>query len=146
MDRTTALEHYERLVATNPAIKRKGATIPYTSHNGHMFSMLTTGGQAALRLPEKERAAFLKKYRTTLCEQYGVVQVEYVLVPHRLLARTAELKPFFDLSHAYVAAKKPKPARARKAAGGKASSAKKAAPKGSRTRARARKAPARSTR
>jgi hypothetical protein len=28
---------YEKLIATNPKIKRKGAANPYTSLNGHMF-------------------------------------------------------------------------------------------------------------
>lgn len=32
---------YERLVATDPRVERKGVTMPYTSVNGHMFSFLT---------------------------------------------------------------------------------------------------------
>lgn len=32
------VEWYEKLVATNPSVERKGATHPYTSLNGHMFS------------------------------------------------------------------------------------------------------------
>jgi hypothetical protein len=35
---------YEKLVATNPGVERKGATMPYTSVNGHMFSLLTKEG------------------------------------------------------------------------------------------------------
>ena len=31
---------YEALVATKQGVKRKGATIPYTSLNGHMYSCL----------------------------------------------------------------------------------------------------------
>ena len=29
---------YEKLIATDPSIERKGATIPYTSANGKMFT------------------------------------------------------------------------------------------------------------
>ena len=36
-----SLAWYEKLVATNPKVERKGATMPYTSLNGHMFSLLT---------------------------------------------------------------------------------------------------------
>src|SRR6476660_7239738 len=86
------LELYERLVATNPNVERKGATVPYTSLNGHMFSYLSKEGKLALRLPPGEREAFLKKYKTKLCEAYGIVQKEYVEVPHSLLASTRELK------------------------------------------------------
>jgi hypothetical protein len=55
------------------------------------------------------RTAFLAKYKAKLCEQYGIVQKEYVDVPDALLAKTAELKAYFANSHAYVAAMKPNP-------------------------------------
>jgi hypothetical protein len=106
---------YEKLVATNPLVERKGATVPYTSLNGHMFSYLSKEGKLALRLPPGDRDSFLKKYKTRLCEAYGVVQPEYVEVPDALLAATAELKKFFDISFAYVGAMKPKPATKKKA-------------------------------
>jgi hypothetical protein len=96
------LEFYDKLVASNSKVKRQGATVPYTSLNGHMFSYLGKTGELALRLPEGEREAFLKKYKTTLCKQYGIVQKEYVAVPPSLLTRTEELKQFFDLSYSYV--------------------------------------------
>ena len=109
-----ALSRYEKLIATNPKVERKGATMPYTSVNGHMFSFLTKMGGLALRLPEPERDAFLKKYKTTLCEQHGAVLKEYVEVPDSLLTKTQELKKFFDISYAYVAALKPKPTQRKK--------------------------------
>ena len=105
---------YEKLVATNPSVERKGATVPYTSLNGHMFSYLSKEGKLALRLPEREREAFLKKYKTRLCQAYGVVQPEYVEVPDALLASTRELKKFFDRSYEYVASLKPKPTSKKK--------------------------------
>ena len=89
---------YEQLVATNSAVARKGATMPYTSLNGHMFSVLDKSGTVALRLTSPEREAFIKKYKTTLVEMYGMTMPEYVAVPDALLARTKELKPFFDVS------------------------------------------------
>jgi hypothetical protein len=103
------LAFYEKLVATNPHVERKGATMPYTSLNGHMFSLLTNEGTMALRLPADERAAFLKKYKTKLSEQYGTVLKEYVDVPDALLKKTTELKMYFDVSYAYVGSLKPKP-------------------------------------
>jgi len=106
---------YERLVATNPLVQRKGANVPYTSLNGHMFSYLSKAGKLALRLPPEDGDSFIKKYKAKLCEAYGVVQPEYVEVPDALLTATAELKKFFDLSFAYVSAKKPKPATKKKA-------------------------------
>ena len=109
MDRAAALELYEKLVAMHPKVERKGDTMPYTSLNGHMFSVLTKEGSLALRLPAKEREAFLTRYKTTLCEQYGHVMPEYVVVPDALLKKTRELSKHFDVSFDYVASLKPKP-------------------------------------
>jgi hypothetical protein len=106
-----ALNHYEKLIAASPEVERKGAAMPYTSVNGHMFSFLTKTGRLALRLPEQERDAFLKKFKTTLCEQNGAVLKEYVEVPDALFAKTRELKGYFDTSYAYVASLKPKPTK-----------------------------------
>jgi TfoX/Sxy family transcriptional regulator of competence genes len=110
------LELYDKLVATNPSVERKGVTMPYTSLNGHMFSFLTKTGKLALRLPTAERDAFLKKYKATLCEQHGSVLDEYVEVPDALLTNTQEVKKFFDQAYAYVGSLKPKPTTKKKAA------------------------------
>ena len=102
------LDAYDRLIASNPDIKRKGVTNPYTSVNGHMFSHLSKQGTMGLRLPKEEREAFLEKYDTTLYESYGAVMKEYVAVPDDLLQNTDELRPYLDLSFAYVQSLKPK--------------------------------------
>ena len=103
------LELYEKLIAANPGVERKGATVPYTSLNGHMFSYLSKEGKLALRLPPADIEAFLKKYTAKLCEAYGVIQKEYVEVPDALLAKTSEIKKYFALSVEYVSSLKPKP-------------------------------------
>jgi hypothetical protein len=60
------------LIATHPEIERNGVANPYTSLNGHMFSLLLgPSGAMALRLPDGEREKFLQKYKTTLYEAYG---------------------------------------------------------------------------
>ena len=74
--RVDKLELYDKLIATNPKVKRQGATVPYTSVNGHMFSYLSQEGKLELRLPAAEREAFLRKYEAKLCEAYGKVQPE----------------------------------------------------------------------
>ena len=74
MDRAEAMALYQKLVATHPKAELKGATVPYTSLNGHMFSALHKDGTVALRLPTPQRESFLKKYKTGLAAHYGVVQ------------------------------------------------------------------------
>jgi hypothetical protein len=105
------LELYEKLIATNPKIERKGATHPYTSLNGNMFTLLNPPGTLAIRLPADEREKFLKKYKTTLFAAYGVVMQEYVTVPDALLKKTNELRKYLVLSYEYVKTLKPKPTK-----------------------------------
>ncbi len=102
------LAAYEKLVALFPAVERKGATLPYTSHNGNMFSFLSADGVLAIRLAEKERNDFIKKHKSKLMEAHGTVMKEYVAVPRKLLKETKELKKWFALSVEYVNTLKPK--------------------------------------
>lgn len=107
------LERYEAVVASNPEVSRKGATMPYTSRNGHMFSFLDAAGSMGLRLPREAREEFLARYDTTLAEQYGRVMKEYVVVPDDLLDRTDELAAWFDRSHEWIGTLAPKPTKRR---------------------------------
>jgi hypothetical protein len=99
---------YEKLIATNPKIERKGDVHPYTSLNGHMFTYLDQTGTMGMRLPPDEVEAFLKKYKTTLFKSYGVVKKDYVTIPATLLANTKELKKYLEISYEYVKTLKPK--------------------------------------
>ena len=103
------LAAYERVVATLPGVERKGATVPYTSVNGHMFSYLSATGTLALRLAPADRETFIERFRTGLHEAYGIVQKEYVTVPDEVLDDTPTLAPYLAASYAYVSALKPKP-------------------------------------
>jgi hypothetical protein len=103
---------YEKLIATNPKIERKGANNPYTSLNGNMFTYMDpNSGLVAIRLPEGEREEFLKKYKTKLFEAYGAVMKEYVTVPDALLEKTKELQKYLALSYEYAKTLKPKPTK-----------------------------------
>ena len=95
-------------MATNPDVERKGDTMPYTSRNGHMFSLLTKTGALVLRLGEADRAAFMKAHGTGQVVLYGAVMKDYVEIPDALLRKTKSLKKYFDLSYAYVGTLKPK--------------------------------------
>lgn len=108
------LARYEQLVASHPQVERKGATVPYTSCNGHMFSMLDKDGTLSLRLPPDELAAFLKTFKAKLSEQYGVVRKEYADVPEAVWRKPRELQRLFAVSYAYVSGLKPKPTTRRK--------------------------------
>src|ERR1700730_13455159 len=96
------LHLYEKLIASVPKIERKGALHPYTSLNGHMFTYLDQAGTLGIRLAPDQVEAFLKKYKTTMFESYGVVKKGWVTVPDALLKNTKELKKYLEASLAHV--------------------------------------------
>lgn len=100
---------YTQLIDTHPDIELKGGQkLPYTSHNGNMFTMLSKEGKVGLRLGKIEREAFIEKYNAGQFVNYGAVMKEYVEVPDALLANTAELAPYLAMSYAYAQTLKPK--------------------------------------
>lgn len=105
------IDAYDRLIATRPGIERKGATIPYTSLNGHMTSYLADTGSLVLRLSPDDRARFLAEQQTTLHVAYGTIQKEFVDVPDELFLDTAAIGPWFAASLDWIATLKPKPTK-----------------------------------
>ena len=107
--RPERLAAYDRVIETVRGVVRKGASIPYTSVNGNMFSYLFGEGSLALRLPAEDRDSFLASFGTHLHEAYGIVQKEYVDVPDALLIDTSQLAGWFASSYDYASGLKRKP-------------------------------------
>ena len=101
---------FDKLIAANPGIERKGSDNAYAAVNGNMFLLMQPTGTLAMRLPEGVREEFLKKYKTKLYEAYGAVMKEYVTVPDALLG-TKELQKYLELSYEHVKGLKPKPSK-----------------------------------
>jgi hypothetical protein len=102
------LKTYDELIASVEGVERKGATMPYTSFNGHMFSFLNPEVQLCLRLPQDVLDEFMRKFKTDLAVQHGTVLKEYVLIPDEVFKANSELKDYFALSLEYVKTLKPK--------------------------------------
>src|SRR5690242_9842761 len=96
------VELYDKLIATIPNLKRKGAANPYTAINGNMFTLLHQSQSLAIRLPQDKREEFLKKYKTSLFTAYGAVMKEYVAVPDSVLPETKELAKYLQASYSYA--------------------------------------------
>lgn len=104
-----ALARFEAMVALVPAVERKGATMPYTSRNGHMFSFLDAAGTIALRLPPAGRATFVARHGGPPVEQHGRVMADYVLLPDAMLDDPNELREWFEQAWDWVGSLAPKP-------------------------------------
>ncbi len=105
------LAMYDKLISMNSSIVRKGATLPYTSVNGNMFTFLSNDGKLNIRLPEIDRENFINKFKTRLSFQNGVIMKEYVVVPESLLNKTSELQIFVERSFEFAKSLKSKATR-----------------------------------
>lgn len=103
-----ALAQYLAVVRTVPDAVLRGATIPYTTRNGHMYSFLDQRGLMGLRLPASRREEFILTFRTDLATQCGAVIRDYVEVPGWLLADTEVLRPWFEESHRWIGSLDPR--------------------------------------
>jgi hypothetical protein len=103
------LAAYDAMVAGVPGAERKGATLPYTSINGNMYSSISKANVIGLRLSKTDLTTFLETYGATLHEGVpGFIQKEYASIPEALLGDTATLQAWFRKSHAHAQGLKPK--------------------------------------
>ena len=96
------LAKYDKLVDGNLNFVRKGKTMPYTSANGYMFSLLNKSAEFGIRLPKESAEKFKKKYNTTIFMSYGSVMKDYVLVPEQLLEKPKILRAYLQKSYEHV--------------------------------------------
>ena len=102
------LELYDKLVANCPRFERKGKTMPYTSANGHMFSLFNKDGQLGFRFSKQVQEKYIKEFNTTIFESYGAVMKGYVLIPDHMLKDLDKLSEYLNESYAYVMSLEPK--------------------------------------
>lgn len=104
------------IIAKFPDLSLKGAKMPYTSVNGHMFSFLSPEGILSLRLNAHDQTLFIEEKNSKLTEQHGRIMKEYVDVPVEVVQDLKELQHYFSKSLAYVSSLKPKPTSKKKSA------------------------------
>ncbi|HSR52946.1 MAG TPA: hypothetical protein VLV83_19160 [Acidobacteriota bacterium] len=102
------LEIYDKLVAKCPRFERKGKTVPNTSANGYMFSMLNKDGELGIRFSKPVQEKYLQEFNTTLFKSYGAVMRGYVLIPDHMLGDLDQLADLLNESYDYVMSLKPK--------------------------------------
>lgn len=105
---TEKLVLYDELVAMTPKFARKGKTMPYTSANGHMFSLLNKDGEFGIRLSKETGEQFMEKYQTTRFKSHGAFLRAYVLIPDQLFGNMGLLSQCLEEAHQYVLSLKPK--------------------------------------
>lgn len=104
------LDAYKRMVDGVPDVEWKGATHPYTSWNGNMFSHINRDNIIGLRLSKTDLKEFTETYDTGLFEGYpGFFQKEYAAMPPTMYGNTRAMRKWFRKSFAHVSSLKAKP-------------------------------------
>ncbi len=102
------LKVYDQLVAKCDRFKRKGKTMPYTSANGYMFSLLNKDGEIGIRFSKEVQKKYLEEFKTTLYMSYNAVMRGYVLIPEEMLKDLDLVAKYLDESYDYVMSLEPK--------------------------------------
>lgn len=100
---------YDQLVALCPRFERKGKTMPYTSANGYMFSLLNKDAELGIRLPKAEGEKFREEHQSPgPYKSHGAVMKDYVRIPNEMLKDLDLLATYLNKSYDYVMTLPPK--------------------------------------
>lgn len=102
------LRLYDALVAKCPRFERKGKTMPYTSANGYMFSLLNKAGEIGIRFSKEVQNKYLEEFDTTLFKSYNSIMHGYVLIPDEMLRDLDRVAEYLNESYDYVMSLEPK--------------------------------------
>ena len=102
------LKIYDKLVAKCCRFERKGKTMPYTSVNGHMFSLLNKAGEIGIRFSKEVQKKYIEKFDTTTYKSYNSIMHGYVLIPEKMLENLDEVARYLDESYDYALSLPPK--------------------------------------
>jgi hypothetical protein len=102
------LKIYDALVTKCPRFERKGKTMPYTSANGYMFSLLNKAGEIGIRFSKEAQKNYIQEFDTTIYKSYNSIMHGYVLIPEKMLEDLVNLAKYLDESYDYVMSLEPK--------------------------------------
>lgn len=102
------LKVYDELVAKCPRFERKGKTMPYTSANGYMFSLLNKAGEVGIRFSKEDQKKYMEAFNSTLFKSYNSIMHGYVLIPENMLEDLDNVAKYLNESYDYVMSLEPK--------------------------------------
>jgi len=102
------LKFYDSLVEKCPRFDRKGKTMPYTSANGYMFSLLNKDAELGIRFSKEVQEKYFKKFDTTYYKSYGATMKGYILLTDKMLKDEKLLVKLLNESYDYVMSLEPK--------------------------------------
>ena len=102
------LKIYDELVAKCSRFQRKGKTVPYTSANGHMFSLFNKAGEIGIRFSKDVQKKYIEEFDSSIYKSHNSIMRGYVLIPERMLDDLDNVAMYLDESYNYVMTLDPK--------------------------------------
>lgn len=102
------LKIYDQLVAKCHRFKRKGKTVPYTSANGYMFSLLNKNGEIGIRFSKEVQEKYIKEFNSSIYKSHNAVMKGYVLIPDDMLHDLDNVANYLNEAYDYVMGLEPK--------------------------------------
>lgn len=102
------LARYDEIVSRCDGFTRQGKSMPYTSANGHMFSLLNKDGELGFRYSKAVQERYMEAWGSRPLKSHGATMRGYVVVPERMFSDLDELAACLMESHAYVLSLEPK--------------------------------------
>jgi hypothetical protein len=101
------LELYDEIAAI-AGIERKGKTVPFTSANGYMFSILNKDGELGIRFSKDVQKKYIEEWNTTTFQSHGATMRDYVLIPEKMWNDLDALADYLKESYDHVMSLEPK--------------------------------------
>ena len=102
------LKIYDHLVSQCPRFERKGKSMPYTSANGHMFSLLNKDGELGIRFGKNKHEAYMASMPTSQFRSHGANMRGYIVIPQSMLEDEERVISLLNESYDYVMTLDPK--------------------------------------
>jgi len=96
------LKIYDELVSKCSRFERKGKTVPYTSANGHMFSLLSKAGEIGIRFSKEVQKKYIEEFGTTIFMSHNSIMHGYILITEEMLEDLDNIAKYLDESYEYV--------------------------------------------
>lgn len=98
---------YDELVA-KAGFERKGKTVPCTTANGHMFSLMNKDGDVGIRFSKEVQEKYIREWNSATLTSYGATMRGYVLIPDEMWKDMDTLAGYLKEGHQYVMSLKSK--------------------------------------
>lgn len=99
---------YDELVSQCPRFDRKGKSMPYTSANSYMFSLLNKDGELGIRFDKKTQEQYFETYNTGHLHSYGAIMRGYIKLTPKMLKDKKLIIKLLNESYDYVMSLEPK--------------------------------------